>query len=101
MDFSRVLSVYEGRDGRCCCGCSGAHVYRSDPGMRALAGSSRGYVVTDDEVDDAEFGRIVAEIVEDVECGFLDAWSEDHVATVVGGTVRIAYLAPEVPSVAA
>lgn len=91
MNFSNVVSVYEGRNGACCCGCKGAHVYRED--TREAAAERRGYGVSDDEVDDARFDRILAEMVEDASHGRVECWGDDYVATVRGGRIRIAYLA--------
>ncbi len=42
-----VLSVYSGKDRRCCCGCAGKHT--TNPAYRELRELTRGYEVDDDE----------------------------------------------------
>ena len=44
-----VVSVYSGKAGKCCCGCSGKHRASAH---RQVAAKSRGYAVDDDEVSD-------------------------------------------------
>ena len=50
LTLDNVASVYSGKAGRCCCGCSGKHTYAS--ALRAEASKSRGYEVRDEEVND-------------------------------------------------
>jgi DEAD/DEAH box helicase domain-containing protein len=52
-----VISVYSGKDGACCCGCSGTHSYNS--AYKDLASKRRGYEVKDNEVKDREVKRIL------------------------------------------
>ncbi len=60
IDLSLVRSVYSGRNGECCCGCSGTHSYASH--LREDASKKRGYVVDDDEVSNGAVKRIVNKI---------------------------------------
>ena len=50
LTLDNVASVYSGKRGMCCCGCSGKHTYAS--ALRAEASKSRGYEVRDEEVND-------------------------------------------------
>ncbi len=59
-----VVSVYSGKAGKCCCGCSGTH--RVASAHRQAAAKSRGYAVDDDEVSD----RSVKLIYKKVEAAF-------------------------------
>jgi hypothetical protein len=53
-----LVSVYNGKIGACCCGCSGVHTY-----MDAAEGAAaRGYAVRPEEVNPAEVGRILRKI---------------------------------------
>ena len=88
LTVERVLSVYSGQDGKCCCGCSGKHYYAS---VHVEAASKRrGYAVTPDEVSDQMVRKVVkiinaqsAELV-DVDASFL--------STVIGRRLYIAYV---------
>jgi hypothetical protein len=87
MTVAEVSSVYSGKDGKCCCGCSGKHSYSK--AHQAAAGERRGYAVGDDEVND----RMVAKVLrllqaakpEDVMAG------KNHYATVVGQRLYVVY----------
>lgn len=62
MDFAnlttpQVLSVYSGKDGKCCCGCAGKHSYNSL--HMARASQLRGYDVAPNEVNDLMVSRVV------------------------------------------
>lgn len=48
--LENVMSVYNGVNGACACGCAGKHTYAS--AHREAAGIDRGYPVRDDEVND-------------------------------------------------
>lgn len=52
-----VMSVYSGRAGRCCCGCSGNHRYNSK--YRVEAGKHRGYEVDDEDINDVQLRRVL------------------------------------------
>lgn len=51
-----VASVYIGRANRCCCGCSGNHIYQES--TREFAGKRRGYAVADSEINQKELERV-------------------------------------------
>jgi hypothetical protein len=57
LTVENVRSVYSGKTGKCFCGCSGNHWYRSD--LREEAGKDRGYAIGDDEVSDREVLRVL------------------------------------------
>lgn len=85
LDAREVPSVYSGRNGKCCCGCSGQHYYAK--AHQKWATKNRGYKVTDDEVNDGQVTRIVniinkADAVDD---------SVVYRSTIVGNRIYIAY----------
>ena len=81
----KVMSVYSGKNGKCCCGCAGKHYYASQ--FQKQASEHRGYEVTDDEVSDRMVKRVVgiinAAASVEVEPSFISA--------VVGERLYIAY----------
>lgn len=85
--LSNVLSVYSGKAGKCCCGCSGKHTYAS--ATRDAAGKRRGYPVTDDdEISDRCVKHTVAKIRNAPEVEVCIG----HVSVTIGTRVHIAYL---------
>jgi hypothetical protein len=82
-----VLSVYSGKNGRCCCGCSGKHSYNS--ASIAEATEHRGYAVTSDEVNDRQITRVLRLIQAEgdkVEDG------GNYISVEVGARLYVAYL---------
>lgn len=61
LTLDNVASVYSGKVGRCCCGCSGKHTYAS--ALRDEAGKSRGYEVRDEEINDRTVKMIFNKIM--------------------------------------
>ena len=57
IELERVASVYSGKDGACCCGCSGKHSYAAE--HRAWASHNRGYEVTLEDINDRTVKTIV------------------------------------------
>lgn len=57
IDKSTIRSVYSGRAGKCCCGCSGNHRYASK--YREESGKTRGYPLLDEDVSDRSVSIIV------------------------------------------
>lgn len=96
VDINKVMSVYSGKDGACCCGCSGKHTYASK--HVDIASKHRGYKVMEDEVNDKVVKMIVNKINK-VWDGKLDGIKEnddsDYTSVVVGTRVYIAYYLPE------
>ena len=83
-----VMSVYSGRDGRCCCGCAGKHSYASQ--FQIAAGKHRGYKVDDDEMND----RMVTRIAKLIENNLDKAkWGDNNVSLVVENRLYVAYWA--------
>lgn len=77
-----VMSVYNGKVGGCCCGCSGKHAYASQ--YQAQASKDRGYAVTDDEVSDVSVKRTVNKLNKNMDkVKFEDglAWYDDETRT--------------------
>jgi hypothetical protein len=76
-----VVSVYSGKAGKCCCGCSGKH--RVASAHRQAAAKSRGYAVDDDEVSDRSVKLIYRKVKAAIEAGNdegnrgPDCWSVD------------------------
>lgn len=82
-----VLSVYSGKNGKCCCGCAGKHSYSSR--YMSEASKRRGYEVKSEEVDD----RTVTRVLNIIKKNSHDAeFAFSHVAVVVGSRLYIAYL---------
>jgi len=57
IKIETVASVYSGKAGRCCCGCSGNHRYAS--AHVKWASKNRGYKVTDEEISDRSVKMLV------------------------------------------
>lgn len=86
LEAWNVLSVYSGKDGKCCCGCAGKHYY--NPAYLTLGGERRGYAVEDDECSARMVKKVVKLLKEnaaDVEVG------DNNLAVVIGKRVYIAY----------
>ena len=90
IKLEKVLSVYSGINGKCCCGCSGKHTYSST--RREEAGKDRGYEIEDDEVNDRTVKMMVNKINKQIELGNVLDNNEDLVSCVVGQRLYIAYL---------
>jgi hypothetical protein len=86
-----VGHVYSGKDGKCCCGCSGKHRYASH--AVETQSKRRGYEVTPAEVNDAQIAKVV-KILNDPATGpfTFDGDYEPHAYKVVGSRLYIAYL---------
>lgn len=91
VKLENVSSVYNGRNNTCCCGCAGTHTYAS--AHRKWASKNRGYVVEDDEVNDAKVKRIVNKINNNMDK--LDIVDSSFVSVVVGTRLYIAYFKKE------
>lgn len=92
LDFDNVLSVYSGKDGHCCCGCSGKHYYRSN--YREEAGKVRGYEVSDDEVSDKMVRKIWNIVMDAAQAGTAE-WDDQYrefATAVIGKRQYIVYL---------
>lgn len=94
IEVGEVLSVYAGRAGACCCGCSGKHSYAS--AYRNIATRRRGYAVKDDEVSDrsvklivGKMNRLVREGLAAASVGYFAG--EKSVAVEHGNRVYVAY----------
>lgn len=86
-----IMSVYSGRNGKCCCGCSGKHTYSSK--HVEAASKNRGYRVTPDEVNDGQVTRILHMIqAYQTEAEF---YEDSFVSVVVGKRLYVAYFVPE------
>jgi hypothetical protein len=90
IDKSKVKSVYSGKNGECCCGCSGTHSYASI--HREAAGKNRGYAVRDEEVNDRQVARVVNKIEKLAAAGVhIDSFGDICVSAVEGKRRYIAY----------
>ena len=73
IDVANVVSVYSGRDGKCCCGCSGTHYQAAErPDM---------------------VRRIVNTINRHIAAGFEADVDATYTAVVIGRRLYIAYTA--------
>jgi hypothetical protein len=84
-----VLSVYSGKNGRCCCGCSGKHSYNS--ASIAEATEHRGYAVTSDEVNDRQITRVLRLIQAEGDKVKVDT-DYGNISAVVGARLYVAYI---------
>lgn len=90
IDKDKISSVYSGRNGSCCCGCSGIHRYAS--AHRKYASKDRGYIVKNDEINDSQVTRIVNKI--NANLG-IAVFSEDNVYIVIRTRLYVAYFRQE------
>lgn len=101
VTVDQVMSAYEGRAGKCYCGCSGEYFYNSQ--HVEAAGKDRGYDVDPEDVND----EMVEDILETVKSNF-EAEDKDsyhvqeqpggfvtHFTAVVGRTSYTVYLCPK------
>ena len=75
-----ILDVYSGRDGKCCCGCSGKYSYNS---KRVEEGSrERGYRLDPEECND----RMIAKVLKLMKANLdqVEVLSPQHFTLVVG-----------------
>lgn len=86
LQIDDVLSVYSGKNGACCCGCSGTHSYNSK--YKDLGTKSRGYEVRDEELNDRQVKRVLNIIkkADKVDGDY------NYIATVVKNRLYIVYL---------
>lgn len=85
-----VASVYSGRDGKCCCGCSGNHRYSS---ARATVESTRrGYEITPDEVNDRQVAKVLRIVQENAERAEFSDEYRTFYSLVLGERLYIVYL---------
>lgn len=89
LEPSMVLSVYSGKNGACCCGCSGKHYYNS--ALKEEAGKDRGYEVDDDEVNDKMIKKVINILKGKAPSGQIEA-DCNFISTVIGERLYIAYL---------
>lgn len=87
IQLENVMSVYSGRVGSCCCGCSGKHTYAK--AHQKAASKSRGYAVTDDEVNDKTVKLVVGKMNKEEK---LDDDADDVKSVTVGNRLYVAYL---------
>ena len=87
IKYEQVLSVYSGRDGKCCCGCAGKHSY--NPDFTEEAGKNRGYKIEQDEVNKTMVNKVIRLINEAKELEFDQS---DFKSIVIGNRLYIAYL---------
>lgn len=91
-----IRSVYSGRAGSCCCGCSGNHRYAS--AFVEEAGKHRGYPVAEDEISDRTVSFVVNKInghVNEIGIDDVEIVSGSHVALTVGNRLYLAYFRKE------
>lgn len=56
-DKSKIASVYSGKAGKCCCGCSGKHYYAE--AVKGDGKAIRGYEIDADEISDKMITKVV------------------------------------------
>ena len=91
IDIDKVMSVYSGVDGRCCCGCSGKHTTASK--YREMRGKILGRPVKDDEINDRTVTMIVNRINKAIAAGAESLeYGTSYVSIINGKRNWIAYL---------
>ena len=86
IDRSKVLSVYSGKAGKCCCGCAGKHTYASQ--YAAAGAARRGYPMFANEINDRTI-NLICDKIEAVGGKIEDR----HVYATIGDQLYIAYFA--------
>ena len=86
IEFADVLSVYSGKNGKCCCGCAGDHRYNSQ--HKEEGGTSRGYPVDAEDINDRQVRKVIG-ILRRAEKIEYDR--PDFISTVVGERLYIVY----------
>jgi hypothetical protein len=87
IQLNQVVSVYVGKNG-CMCGCNGKYFYAK--AFQEKAGKTRGYAVSDDEINDEKIKEVV-DFLDDAEDAVIDCeyrptvYHEGYVST------RVAY----------
>lgn len=87
---ANIFSVYSGKDGKCCCGCSGAYRYMADVVESGAAAKHCGYEVETSAINE----RQVAKVLDLVKAAVRDGTAEygsNNVAAVVGERLYIIY----------
>ena len=85
-----LFSVYSGKNGRCCCGCSGKHTYLTV--NRVAAGLNRGYKVDDDELGDRTVKNVLRRLQRAHASGEEVNAGDNHFALVAGQRLRVVYM---------
>ncbi len=65
LTVSDVRSVYSGKKGKCCCGCSGTYYYNSS--YQEEESKRRGYPIDDEEVSDKMVNKVLRKLQTDGE----------------------------------
>lgn len=60
LDAADILTSYNGKAGKCCCGCAGRYSY--NPARMAEAAASRGYAVTPDKCSSRSIALALAKL---------------------------------------
>jgi len=87
LQLDHIVSVYSGIDGKCCCGCSGNHLYARK--YAEEGGKQRGYPVDEEDINDAMVKK-VALILARAKSEELEV-ENSYVSTVIGKRIYIAY----------
>jgi hypothetical protein len=94
---SDVLNVYSGKDGKCCCGCSGKYSYNS---KRVEEGSKeRGYTVDPEDCNDKMISKVLALMKGNLDV--VDVLSPEHFTLVVGTRLYMLILSRSMTAVGA
>ena len=86
IEFGDVLSVYYGKNGKCCCGCAGEYLYNSQ--HKEEGGTYRGYPVDDKDINDRQVRKVIG-ILRRAEKIEYDR--PDFISTVVGERLYTVY----------
>jgi hypothetical protein len=91
MKLENVSSVYVGKSGICCCGCSGTYWYATE--HKDWASKNRGYEVGLHELHDGKVKRVFNKIVKNKD--HLEFATKDFASFDTGSTLYIVYFKTE------
>jgi hypothetical protein len=74
LQVADVASVYSGKNGRCCCGCSGKYSY--NPAWSDFSSESRGYALHQDEFNVTMVKKVLRLLKENVLNGEVELLSD-------------------------
>jgi len=93
IDLNKVMQVYSGKIGECCCGCSGT--YKVASAFRKEADKNRGCPHDDEDISDKSVRTIVGKIERATINGVSPMIEYDFVSVDVGNRIYTAYFVPD------
>lgn len=88
LEVADLLSAYNGKAGKCACGCSGTHSYVA--ANRAEAEAHRGYAISDDEISDVRAANVLRKLQRNADA--VEKLSDTIYSLVLGTRMYVVYL---------